>query len=85
VTPINDEQRYDVLKGRHIGKYNNDPASGGLPVDPEDAGSWMLVLSSGSHGDLLPGDSLNVVFAVVCGCGRIRRKPTPLPGVPICG
>jgi len=67
VTPINDEQRYDVLKGRHIGKYNNDPASGGLPVDPEDAGSWMLVLSSGSHGDLLPGDSLNVVFAVVCG------------------
>lgn len=53
--PRNDEERYE--------KLSSTPA-GALP-DEED--SWMLLLSIGSLGDLAPGDSLNMVFAIVCG------------------
>ena len=67
VMPVDDEGRYEVMRGRHTGKYFNSPDAGGYPTDPESQGSWMLNLHAGPLGDLQPGDSLNVVFAVVCG------------------
>jgi len=67
VMPLNDEERYDVMQGRHTGKYFNSPAAGGYPTDPAEAASWMLNLHAGPVGTLQPGDSLNVVYAVVCG------------------
>lgn len=67
VMPLDDAQRYDVMRGRHTGKYFNPAASGGYPTDPVDQGSWMLNLHAGSLGNLQPGDSLNVVYAIVCG------------------
>ncbi|MBN1541515.1 hypothetical protein JW992_05175 [candidate division KSB1 bacterium] len=67
VMPIDDPGRYEVMKGRHHGKYFNTPENGGIPTDPDDAASWMIVLASGPVGDLDPGDSLNVVYTVVCG------------------
>jgi hypothetical protein len=38
-----------------------------IPSDPVDQNSWMLLLSMGPLGSLAPGDSLNAVFAFVCG------------------
>ena len=67
VMPLDDIQRYDVMRGRHTGKYFNTPESGGYPTDPADAASWMLNVHAGSLGSLQPGDSLNVVYAIVCG------------------
>jgi hypothetical protein len=67
VMPLDDQGRYEVLRGRHTGKYLNDATDGGIPTDPANLGSWMLVLSAGSLGDLKPGASTNVTFAVVCG------------------
>lgn len=67
VTPMDDIQRYDVMRGRHTGKYFNPPESGGYPTDPADAASWMLNVHAGPLGNLQPGDSLNVVYAIVCG------------------
>ncbi len=67
VMPIDDEGRYEVMQGRHIGKYHNAVTAGGYPTDPLDAASWMLVLSAGSLGDLDPGESLTFTFAIVCG------------------
>jgi len=67
VMPVDDAGRYEVLKGRHTGKYLNATSDGGIPTDTADRGSWMLVLSAGSLGDLKPGASTNVTFAVACG------------------
>ncbi len=67
VMPLDDGGRYDVLRGRHAGRYYNLPTDGGIPTDPLNRGSWMLVLSAGSLGTLQPGASTTVTFAVVCG------------------
>ncbi len=67
VMPINDEGRYEVLRGRHTGRYYNDVTDGGIPTDPASRGSWMLVLSAGPLATLAPGGSTTVTFAVVCG------------------
>ncbi|MDZ7723951.1 MAG: hypothetical protein U5R06_14365 [candidate division KSB1 bacterium] len=67
VMPTNDEQRYQVMQGRHIGKYFNTVSAGGVPTDPGDADSWMLVINAGPLDDLAPGDSVTVVYAIVCG------------------
>lgn len=67
VMPLTDEGRYEVLRGRHAGRYDNPVTDGGLPTDPANRGSWMLVLSAGSLGILQPGASTNITFAVVCG------------------
>ncbi|HEX9974713.1 MAG TPA: hypothetical protein VGD14_21795 [bacterium] len=53
--PGTDKERYD--------KMSHTP-SGPLP---DQSASWMILLSMGSLGDLAPGDSLNGVFAIVCG------------------
>jgi len=79
VTPKDDMQRYEVMRGRHTGKYFNPTASGGYPTDPADAASWMLNVHAGSLGDLQPGDSLNVVYAIVCGLWA-NTDETDTPG-----
>lgn len=56
--PTSDEERYTKLSTTPTA---SPPSSG------DDVASWMILLSIGSLGDLAPGDSLNVVFAVVCG------------------
>jgi hypothetical protein len=56
--PIDDEGRFD--------KLSTTPTAP-TPSSPADMASWMLLLSMGSLGNLEPGDSLNAVFAVVCG------------------
>ncbi len=67
VMPTSDQERYEVMKGRHTGKYFNAASAGGIPKNPADADSWMLILMTGPFGDLLPQESVKVVFAVVCG------------------
>ena len=67
VMPNDDIGRYQVMRGRHQGKYYNATTAGGYPTDPADQASWMVVLMAGPLGDLQPGDSLNVVYAIVCG------------------
>ncbi|NOY60256.1 MAG: hypothetical protein GXO75_15200, partial [Calditrichaeota bacterium] len=67
VMPADDAGRYQVMRGRHQGKYYNATTAGGYPTNPADQASWMVVLMAGPLGDLQPGDSLNVVYAVVCG------------------
>jgi len=67
VMPTDDAGRYEVLKGRHAGKYLNAASDGGIPTNLADRGSWMLVLSAGPLGDLKPGASATVTFTVVCG------------------
>ena len=67
VMPLDDAGRYEVMRGRHTGKYFNAPTAGGLPTSPEDAASWMVVLMAGPFGTLQPGDSVNVAYAIVCG------------------
>jgi hypothetical protein len=56
--PSNDEERYQKLS-----TTPNVP----IPNTEDDQASWMLLVSMGSLGTLAPGDSLNAVFAVVCG------------------
>jgi len=56
--PIDDEERYS--------KLSSTPTAS-PPTSGDDAASWMILLSMGSLGDLEPGDSLNAVFAIVCG------------------
>ena len=53
--PGTDEERYT--------KLSTTPQSG----LPDEEASWMMLLSIGSLGHLEPGESLNAVFAVVCG------------------
>lgn len=68
VMPLDDEQRYEVMQGRHAGNYYKTPENGGIPTqDADNAGSWMVILMAGPLGDLAPGDSLNVTYAIVCG------------------
>jgi len=56
--PTTDEERYQKLS-----------STPGVtpPSNAEDQASWMILLSIGSLGDLEAGDTLNVVFAFVCG------------------
>jgi len=56
--PTTDEERYQ--------KLSTTPAAS-PPSTEDDPNSWMLLLSMGSLSDLQPGDTLNAVFAVVCG------------------
>ncbi|MCK5738263.1 hypothetical protein KAH55_03745, partial [bacterium] len=56
--PEDDAQRYKKLSTTPP----IDP-----PTDPEQANSWMMLLSMGPLGDLMPGDSLNAVITIVCG------------------
>ena len=67
VMPLDDAGRYEVMLGRHTGKYFNAVTSGGIPRDLADAASWMVVLMAGPLGNLQPGQSMNASFAVVCG------------------
>jgi len=56
--PIDDAERYE--------KLSSTPTAS-IPSSPDDQASWMLLVSMGPLGDLQPGDSLNAVFAIVCG------------------
>jgi hypothetical protein len=56
--PTTDEERYIKLSSTPVVP---------IPSTSDDQGSWMLLVSIGPLGDIDPGDSLNVVFAVVCG------------------
>ena len=56
--PSTDEERYE--------KLSSTPQAA-IPNLPEQQASWMLLLSMGSLGTLDPGDTLNAVFAIVCG------------------
>jgi hypothetical protein len=56
--PSNDEERYVKLSTSPVVP---------IPSSPEEEASWMLLLSMGPLGDLAPGDTLNAVFAIVCG------------------
>ncbi len=56
--PSNDEERYEKLSTTPLAVIPNTEA---------DQASWMLLLSMGSLGTLEPGESVNAVFAVVCG------------------
>ncbi len=67
VMPLDDESRYDVLAGRHIGQYFNSVAEGGIPGDPVHLGSWMVFLSAGPLATLQPRQSADITFAIVCG------------------
>ncbi|MBL7095905.1 hypothetical protein ISS22_18315 [candidate division KSB1 bacterium] len=53
--PSTDEERYE--------KLSTTPAAG----FPDQQASWLLTLSMGSLGNLAPGDTVNAVFAIVCG------------------
>jgi hypothetical protein len=66
--PISDEERYQKLS-------STPPVS--PPSGSDDLASWMILLSIGSLGDLEPGDTLNVVFAVVCGFWAGGTSDTP--------
>jgi hypothetical protein len=60
VMPVDDEERYD--------KMSTQGNLSAIPNDPEtDAGSWMILVTCGSLGDLPPDSSINVVYAIVCG------------------
>ncbi|NLP10204.1 hypothetical protein GX408_07390 [bacterium] len=74
VMPINDEGRYEVLRGRHTGRYYNDVTDGGIPTDLASRGSWMLMLSAGPLATLAPGSSTKVTFAVVCGLWATQEQ-----------
>ncbi len=56
--PGDDQERYIKL---------SSTPNAAPPSDAADQNSWMILLSMGSLGSLAPGDSLNAVFAVVCG------------------
>jgi hypothetical protein len=56
--PSDDEERYEKLSTTPIAA---------IPSAEADMASWMILLSMGPLGDLQPGESLNAVFAVVCG------------------
>ncbi len=56
--PSNDEERYQKLSTSPVVP---------IPNSADDQASWMILLSIGPLGDLAPGDSLNAVFAIVCG------------------
>lgn len=56
--PSTDEERYEKLMSTPEGE---------IPTSADDQNSWMMLLSIGSLGNLEPGDSVNAVFAVVCG------------------
>jgi hypothetical protein len=53
--PGSDEERYT--------KLSTTPQA----ITPDEQASWMLLLSIGPLGDIAPGDSINTVFAIVCG------------------
>ncbi|TFG95183.1 MAG: hypothetical protein E4H13_13760 [Calditrichales bacterium] len=56
--PSTDAERYQKLSSTPMAP---------IPSLPEDEASWMMLVSIGNLGDLAPGDTLNAVFAVVCG------------------
>jgi hypothetical protein len=56
--PTTDEERFT--------KLSTTPTVS-IPSNPDDQASWMILLSMGPLGNLEPGDSLNAVFAFVCG------------------
>ncbi len=56
--PSTDQERYTKL---------STTPSAAIPSTGDDQASWMLLVSFGPLGDLQPGDTLNAVFAVVCG------------------
>lgn len=56
--PSTDAERY--------AKLSSTPAAS-IPKADLDQASWIMLVSLGSMGDLAPGDSVNAVFAIVCG------------------
>ena len=70
VMPLTDEGRYEVLRGRHTGITTIPPTA--ASHDLANRGSWMLVLGAGSLGDLEPGASAQITFAIVCGLWATR-------------
>lgn len=63
--PGTDEERYIKLSTTPQAQIPNEEAS------------WMILLSMGPLGDLAPGDSLNAVFAIVCGFWGHGDTDTP--------
>jgi len=53
--PGTDEERYEKLSTTPAAAFPDQPAS------------WLLLVSMGPLGDLAPGDTVNAVFAIVCG------------------
>jgi hypothetical protein len=63
--PSSDEERYE--------KLSTTPAG----ATPDVEASWMLFLSMGPLGDMAPGDTINAVFAIVCGFWGEGISDTP--------
>jgi hypothetical protein len=60
VMPVDDIERYDKMSTQ------GDLAA--IPNDPQvDDGSWMILITCGSLGDIPPDSTINVVYAIVCG------------------
>ncbi len=60
IMPVDDIERYDKMSTQgNLPEIPNDPIN--------DPGSWMLLISCGSLGDLQPGESVTVVYTIVCG------------------
>jgi hypothetical protein len=68
IMPTNDEERYEKMSTP--GNYGVIPGynAQGIPTNPENSTeSWMLFLSCGPFGTLPAGQSVQAVFAIVCG------------------
>jgi len=61
VMPANDAERYNCLAS------TEDVYDDNFPYYEEDDAAWMLLSGAGNFGDLPPGDTLTVVFAMVAG------------------
>jgi hypothetical protein len=59
--PRDEQSRYDKMKWSYM---DLDPSLGPTTPEPRD---WVMLLSCGPIDELTAGDSLNVVFAIVCG------------------
>lgn len=66
--PSNDEERYEKLSTTPLAS---------IPTTEDDQGSWMLLVSIGPLGNIEPGESVNVVFAVVCGLWATSGSDSP--------
>lgn len=75
VMPVDDAQRYAKMKSMLPRQYTENFTAEGFPNEPR---SWMILISAGPFGTvqntsdstiwtLMPGDTLNIVYAVSAG------------------
>ena len=63
-SPIDDIQRYRKMQGYFGG--NNRYGSGVNPADLKTPSNRSILITKGPFHKIAPGDSLNVVYAIVC-------------------